>query len=370
MRRDFENKFNSATDRVLVKLRFGLAPLLAVGVLLAYLLFSLGELKPGLVAVRTNLFTGKSEVIPEQGLVVEMPFIHNVQELSTEPMKFIMAGDKNDGPLIAKQLTIRCSDGANVHFLEFPLIIALIPGMADVALEHGNGVHGWLQWLKPLSRSILRDEFGKENTLAMSDPTAYQGAADRAKTRLNELLRPHGVQVTNIGTPRPKFNENYEATIQERINQGNQIRVIASELEAADNSRGQKLASVDQKMNAAYQKKRAGYESQLASSIATKAETKQSADRLRIAKIAAGTAFLSGAQQKAKQLAGTLRAKLAALRAEIEAFRSQPRERVMQAIAERLAGITVDVQPYSDDPNPQRVIVDGLGGGTRRMRSN
>ena len=365
------NRFNmdsSIADGWLGKLRIGLAPILAIGIFLTYSLASLGELKPGMVAVRTNLLTGSSETITTPGLVVEMPFIHHVQEISTEPMKFIMAGGKNNGPLISTQLSIRCSDGANVHFIEFPLIVALIPGMADVALEHGNGDYGWLDWVKPVSRSILRDEFGREDTLAMSDPTSYQGAANRAKTKINELLLPHGVQVTNIGTPRPTFNEKYEATIQERITTGNEINVITSELEAAVNSRARKLASVDQQKNSNYQERRAGYESSLASAIAQQAEAEQAADRLRISKIAKGTASRSAATEEAKQLKGTLKAKLAAKKAEIEAFRSQPKERVMQAIAERLQGVTASVQPYTNDSNPTKVIVDGLG-GTRFKRN-
>jgi membrane protease subunit HflC len=59
--------------------------------------------------------------------------------------------------------------------------------------------------------------------------------------------------------------------------------------------------------------------------------------------------------RRAVELEGELAAKFKAKKAEIDAFRSQPIERVMERLAERLKGITIDIQPYADDATPSRV---------------
>jgi membrane protease subunit HflC len=115
------------------------------------------------------------------------------------------------------------------------------------------------------------------------------------------------------------------------------------------------LAEVDQAQNRIIQERRASLESDLARTVAELAEAKRSADTYRIGKIAEGQAALSAATQSATQLAAELDAKYAARRAEIDAFRTQPVERVMQRLGERLSGVTIKIQPYADDATPARV---------------
>ena len=59
--------------------------------------------------------------------------------------------------------------------------------------------------------------------------------------------------------------------------------------------------------------------------------------------------------ETAEQLKGELDAKYASRKAEIDAFRNQPIERVMERLGERLAGTTINIQPYADDATPSRV---------------
>ena len=99
---------------------------------------------------------------------------------------------------------------------------------------------------RPLVDSLLgRDEFGKESTISVSNPAKFGEATERAKGRLNELIGAHGLQVTQIVTPRPQFTEDYEKLIEERNSLGNQLEVIKSNLAAALTSRERKLAEVN-----------------------------------------------------------------------------------------------------------------------------
>lgn len=337
--------------------RWGL-PVLAAGVTLLVLLKSASSVSPGQVAVRVNNLTGSTSAIVQPGFLLNLPLVHTVHFLDAAPQTFDMKGNPvPDTPLAVRELTVRASDGSNFHFDEFTLIFELEGESAVQAVEDGGTGDGYLDWMRPYARSILRDEFGRESTIDVSDPSNYKEAGHRAKKRLNELLGPHGVRVTQVVTPRPKFSEEYESAIEQRNALGNQLEVIRSELARAETQRTRRLAEVDREQNNAIQSQRAALESQLATAIAEQAQVKREADTYRITKLGEGQATLSAASQRAKQLSGQLDAQYRAKQAEIAAFRSQPVERVMQKLGQRLSNVTVEIQPYANDANPSKVLL-------------
>ena len=85
---------------------------------------------------------------------------------------------------------------------------------------------------------------------------------------------------------------------------------------------------------------------------------KREADAYRIDRVAAGQAALSASTRRATELAGELDAKYQSKRAEIDAFRTQPVERVMERLGERLEGVTIEIQPWAQDATPTRVKLD------------
>ena len=235
----------------------------------------------------------------------------------------------------------------------------LRPADVVTAVRDSGPDDGFLVWLKPYVRSILRDEFGRESTIDVSDPTTYEAATQRARKRLNEVLNPHGILVSQLVTPRPKFNDAYEHAIEERNALGNQEQVIKSNLNRAGTERDRRLAEVDQAQNQLIQERRAALESDLAKAITSQAQAKREADTYYIEKIATGQAALSAAEGAAKQLEGELAASYQARKAEIDAFRTQPVERVMEKLATRLQNVTIHIEPYANDASPSRVKVEG-----------
>ncbi|TPV94804.1 MAG: hypothetical protein B7733_13405 [Myxococcales bacterium FL481] len=341
----------SATSRALL-------PIAAVGVTAALAVASASSVEPGEVAVRVNNLTGAQQAVTQPGFLLELPLIHTVHILHAAPQTFSMKGKSNVGPLTVRALTVRASDGSNFHFDEFTLIFQLNGDESIQAIADAGREDGYLAWMKPYARSILRDEFGRESTIDVSDPSNYHEAGQRAKARLNELLGPHGITVTQVVTPRPSFTPEYEAAIEQRNALGNQLEVIRSDLARAETERNRKLAEVDQIKNKTIQEKRAEMESTLATSVAHQAEIKRETDTYRIGKFGEGQARLSAATQRARELTGQLDAQYAARKAEIEAFRTQPVERVMERLGERLKGVTVQIQPYADDATPSRILLE------------
>ena len=332
----------------------------AAGLLVVFGLFSVKDIEPGEVAVKVNNITGTQSAVTKPGWTMRVPFVHSVYVLDAKPLTFSLKGQKRIDDLHVPELSVRASDGSNFHFTDTTIIFQLAADKSVQAVQDGGRGSGFIHWMRPVARSILRDEFGRESTINVSNPTTYGAAAARAKQRLNKRLDAHGVIVTQLVTPRPRFNQSYEKAIEDRNALSNELEVIKSNLDRAKTNRDRVLAEVDQQHNKVIQQTRANLESDLARAAARQSETKSGADTYRIATIAEGQAALSGSTQRAKELQGELEAKYQAKHAEIAAFRTQPVERVMEKLGEKLKGVTIAIQPWADDARPQRVkLSDG-----------
>jgi hypothetical protein len=317
----------------------------------------------GQVAVRVNNITGSMEVITQPGLILRLPFgVHSVYMLDVSPQTFHLRGPANKSVLEVRELDVRASDGSLFAFNDTTLLFRAIPSKADLTLRDSGLGHAYYEWMLPYARSILRDEFGRESTISVSNPTSFGQAEDRAKKHINMLLGQHGIEVTSIVTPRPRFTKEYEDLIEARNQTENQLAVIDSELARAKTERDRKLAEVERDQNKIIQTKRAELETTLATAVTAQVETHRQVDTYKIEKLGAGQASRSGSQGKAQELKGQLEADYASKKAEIDAFRNQPVERVMERLGERLKGSTIEIQPYRNDGSPQRVQLENVGG--------
>lgn len=320
-------------------------------------------LEPGQVAVRVNNLRGTQDTIVLPGLVVRAPFgIHSLYIIDASPQTFVMKGDQTLDELHVPELTVRASDGSNFLFNDTSLIFQVRGDDAQGVLRDAGPGDAFKRWLRPYARAILRDEFGRESTISVSNPANFGAATERARARLNEVLEQHGVTITQIVTPRPRFSEDYEGMIEARNEAENQLTVIASELARAETDRSRRLAEVERDQNRIMQEKRAELEGALASVLSLRAETVREADTYRIDAVAKGQAIKSATVREAEELRGQLAAEYAARKAEIDAFKTQPVERVMERLGSKLGNVTIDIQPWSDDATPSHVKLEQIGG--------
>ncbi|WP_428267268.1 SPFH domain-containing protein [Haliangium sp.] len=363
---DVADKAKAAADEFLGGIRKQRSLLWVAGAALILLIIafrSCATLEAGQVAVRVNHITGQQTTLTRPGLVMRLPFgVHSLHILDASPQTFTMQGDRNVDDLHVKELTVRASDGSNFVFKDTTVIFRVLGDEAQAVVADAGPGGGFRTWMRPFARSILRDEFGRESTISVSNPANFGEATERARSRLNELLELHGIVVTQIVTPRPRFSEEYEGLIEARNEAENQLTVIKSDLARAGTDRQRQLAEVDRDQNRTMQEKRAEFETQLAQAITQQAQVKRVVDTERIEKIGAGQAALSAADSRAVELRGELDAVYAARKAQIDAFRNQPVERVMERLGERLKGVTIDIQPWSDDAAPSRVQLEQVGG--------
>lgn len=329
---------------------------------LVLLFTSFTTIEPGQVAVKVNNITGEQEARTQPGLVFRAPFgIHSVYIIDASPQTFVMKGNKAQDALHVQELTVRASDGSNFLFKDTTIIFQVLGASSIEVIRDAGPDDEFKRWMRPYARAILRDEFGRESTISVSNPAKFGEATERARARLNELLEPHGVTVTKIVTPRPRFNEQYENLIEARNEAENQLTVIESELARAATDRERVLAEVDRDQNKIIQERRAALEAALATAVANQADTIRQADTYRIETVAKGQAAKSAAERQAAELEGQLQADFEAKQAAIDAFKTQPVERVMERLGEKLKGVTIDIQPWADDSTPSRLRVQQTG---------
>src|SRR5436190_19303617 len=291
---------------------------LAAGALVLVVLAfrSCASVEAGQVALRINNITGATEVITQPGLIMRLPFgIHTVYHLDVSPQTFHMRGSANKSALEGIELDVRASDGSLFAFNDTTLLFRAIPTKADVTIRDSGLGHAYYEWMLPYARSILRDEFGRESTISVSDPTSFGQAEERAKTRLNKLLGEHGIEVTSIVTPRPRFSKEYEDLIEARNQTENQLAVIDSELSRAKTERDRKLAEVERDQNKIVQTKRAELENTLATAVTAQTQTHREGDTSKTEEVGAGQAARSASKGKADELKGQLDAQYASRRA-------------------------------------------------------
>lgn len=321
------------------------------------------SLDPGQVAVMVNNVTGAQSTVVQTGLIFRAPFgLQSVYIVDARPQTFVLKGDRNIDELHVVELTVRAADGSNLLFKDTAVIFEVIGEQAPAAIRDSGAEDGFRSWLKPYARSILRDEFGRESTISVSNPTNFGAAIERARVRLNEALEPHGIRVTQIMTPKPRFSEDYENMIEARNEADNQLAVIESELERAKTQRRSRMAEVERDQNRLMQEKRAELEAALATAVTEQTNTVREADAYRIESVAKGQAVLSAASRQAEELRGQLQAEYNTRRSEVDAFSTQPIERVMERLGAKLKGVTIDIQPWAEDANPSRIQYETVGG--------
>ncbi len=172
------------------------------------------------------------------------------------------------------------------------------------------------------------------------------------RLRVDEIgaRRGDGEDLTFIVTAAPVELDDGEAVVVETY------RDVTADV------RTRRLAEVDRDQNKEMQEKRAALEEALATSVATQTQIRREVDTQKIEKVAIGQAALSAARQRAVELKGQLDAQYSGRKAEIDAFRVQPVERVMERLGQRLEGVTIEIQPWANDSVPSRLQIERAGG--------
>lgn len=348
------------------KLKLPFKPNITMFLLLAVVLIVLGELllgtggfvevEPGEVAVIYNntgiaLFGEDQRTVTDQGALTFIPGLQTVIKLERKPQVFVMSDEAMQQALgggrsylgssepvnVGPSLTVRANDGSNFFFDRLEIHYQLIPAEAGKVIDASGPDNGYKEHLiSTHAREILRDEFGRYTFLEVADPSKYGAATTDAKNHLNERLLPYGVEVTQIVTPKPKFEARVEKAIEERQNAEQEVEVQEEKRRKLDQEKGLKTQSIAQAKNAEYQSLVAELESQKKAAENELLRVKREADKYRIDREAQGNAYRAEKVLRAKANEVAYRKEAEGLVAKITAVGAAGPDVLNKVIAEKV----------------------------------
>lgn len=305
------------------------------------------EVEPGEAAVIYNntgiaVFGEDQETIVQQGAKTFLPGIQTVLILERRPQVFVMSNAEKrkrgkDGINVARSLTVRANDGSNFYFDRLEIHYQVVAASAGAVIDTSGPDDAFKKHLvATFARQVLRDEFGRYDFLEIANPATYGAATTDAKAKLNEELRPLGVEVTQIVTPKPKFEERVEKAIEDRQNAEQEVEVQEEKRRKLEQEKGLKIQSIQQEKNAEYQSLIAELESQKKASSNRLIAVKRDADKYFIDRQANGTAYRDEKVLRAKANEVAYRKEAEGLVAKITAVGAAGPDVLNRIIAEKV----------------------------------
>ncbi len=348
-----------------LKTKISLSSLAFVGIVVLYLMFT-GQsgfvyIEPTEIGVKVNRITGSFEVLESSGNHIFMPIIEQVFILDSSPQKFVMSGNKDLNANHVRKLTVRAKDGSNFYFGEIEIQYQIMASKAELIVrDSGVGDSYKRKWLKPISRMVLRNEFGRYSSEEIANPTQYGSAVTKSKEELNLMLNNHGIKIIDISTPKPHFDPVYEKTIETRINADQEVakqKVKREKLNAEKKFRVDKIKN-DKEIE--YRQIEGELKRKLIDINKQFIMVKKEAEKYKIEQTGIGEAKKSELETMAKARIEQFKMDAEALSSKIKAMEEQGNAIVYKILATKYRNMKIHLQPYTTDASPQRVQVESV----------
>ncbi|MCB9914123.1 MAG: hypothetical protein H6828_03110 [Planctomycetes bacterium] len=308
------------------------------------------------VAVKLNYVTGEREVINTPGIKLYIPFLQAIFKLDKTPQKYLMEGRELRGDNHAPFLTVRASDGSNFWFESLEIQYVVLPSAAaEIIDDSGLGDGFKRDWIRAYARSVLRDEFGRFSAVEVADPSSYQAARERSQQRINQYLQPHGLQVIQIITPKPRFDPQYEKAIEDRKVADQDVERLRELEKQLIQERAQHLAQVEKEKEIERQELQGELVKERKEAEKEAIFVKKGADRYKVQREAEGQAERDRHVAEAEGLTAKYTKEAEGIRARAEALEKKGSVVVREALIAKLASIRFTLVPYNRDPSPKRL---------------
>lgn len=318
------------------------------------------------VAVKVNYLSGEKEVIMTPGFTIYLPFIEEVFTFDKRTQDFLMEGSKYVNNNHVPALTVRARDGSNFSINDLSIQYEIIPGDAATVLDDSGRGDGYKEeWIKAHARSALRDEFGRYSAVEVANPTVYKQAPAAARARLNELLAPHGIQLTLIKTPNPRFDREYEQAIEARKEADQEVQRLEAQVEQLEQEKEQRLAQVEREKSVEMQQLQGELVRERRRSEADAIRIKKGADEYATQRGAAGQGLQLELVAQARGLEAKYTKEAEGVASKAKALEQRGEVVVREALINKLLDIQFTLVPYSRDSEPKRLEhVDARGADT------
>ena len=177
----------------------------------------------------------------------------------------------------------------------------------------------------------------------------------KSTDRLNEYLNPHGIQILQIITPKPRFDKRYEEAIETRKVADQDVERLKAKEEQLLQEREQQLALVSKEKEIEWQSLQGDLVKAVKEAERESIQIKKGADRFKITREAQGQQELDRHTAEAAGMVAKYTKEAEGIRARTEALEKKGRVVVREALIKKLATIRFILVPYSRDPEPKRL---------------
>ena len=340
-----------------IALALALTPL-AVYVVLRYALdmHAVRRIADDQVAVILDNVSGERRVVTTPGYVFVLPWLQDVYCLDKSPNAFVMQGNEQDGVNHVPRLLARSKDGSSYTFRDLALQYALVPEAAGAVLDDSGPGDGFKTALvRAFARSVLRDEIGRFGVEEIVRPDAMQAATRQSLERLNAGLKAHGIEILEIATPKPTFDEAYENRISRRKVFNQDAERLKGDLERLAQEKAQRETRVQNEKDVELRALEGNLARDVMAAEKDAMREKGDADIEYLEKTRAAAALKVEREAQAAVLVASYRAAAQDLEEETRALERWGEIAVRAALVKKLAGVEFDLIPYSRDPSPKRL---------------
>ncbi|MBI5435352.1 MAG: hypothetical protein HZA52_21135 [Planctomycetes bacterium] len=307
----------------------------------------LAEVGDGQVAVLVDHARGTVQVSGAPGMRPFVPWVQEVFTLDKQPIEFRFEGNEKGTFNRWPRLFVRAHDGSSFWFDSFTLQYALIPAAAERVLHDSGARDAYKERLvNAYARSVLRDEFGYFSCEEIVRPENLRAATDEARRRLNEYLKPHGVEVLEVAVAKPRFDPLYEKAIERRKVGNQEIEHLRAQIEKLEQERHQRIARALEEKESELLVRRGNLARDRLAAEQEAIKVRNAADVFALQKRSEAQTFAEKRAAEAETLVAKYTLEADGLRAHADALAAQGEDTVRAALIERLSSIEFNIQPF------------------------
>lgn len=362
-----------------------LLPIVTV-LLIAFLLFMsmrVARIQGSEIGVFVNNLTGRMQVEVHPGAHVYNGFLtdFHVVDNTVQVLRLSHDAGQND-------VNIKTQDGSDVsldvelnyRLLQDPELIRsrVVPecGLVRLSIAARRGTASErdvdaykLVWVRDYARSVIRYVFGELKTDEFYLAEARDRKARQSEQALNDLLRPHGIEVMKVVPARYRFYEEYEKKIAERQEAEQEVLSQMALADAALQGQKHKEVEATAKANVEIERMKGELKKQTLVAEADASREKLGAEGYAVTTKTAAEAEFYRQQNDAKSQLAKAQAEAEGTRRLAQSLAGEGgRNLVRLELSKVLQGAVITGVPYLTDPVVQKVEVTApaAASGARR----
>ncbi|MCB9903866.1 MAG: hypothetical protein H6831_05610 [Planctomycetes bacterium] len=323
---------------------------------------SVRKLRDDEVAVVYDALRGEVRSVEGPGKLVELPVVHDLRVMRRSPVPMVFAGTERPDPFHVPVVHLRASDGSPMRFDDFSLRYGLLPEKAQECLEDTQAILSRAARLVEVNaRAVLIERFGAHSSEDVVKHEVLVQETAACREQLDAALEPHGLQIIEFSTPKPRFDPVYEDAVERRKVSIAEIERLRSRAEGLPAELDELLAKLEQEKQSQRDALLMETETELAKARRVDLTARTAAEVYAAELARRGETELLELRQKAELYAMEQRTEAEGRRAEVRRVAALGRTAVLEAWIERLGDLRFRVEPpRADEP------VEGNQVATRR----